>query len=259
MTMSTDGECALRVIVHPGAEGRAATLSAATRIEPSVGVHPDDGRDVELHVTPDQLELRWSGARRGVSLDVADLRRRLAQGRRTLLARAVACRPGLQVLDGMAGFGLDGLTLAALGCEVELVESHPVMAALLTDAIGRAERLIGGRARARVAAVQHVLGEASRDVVYLDPMFPESGKRALPKQRMQLLRAIAHAPPDDEVLAAWVALARAHARERVVVKRRRRDGVLPGAAPDWRISGRSVRFDVYRGRASDPVTRTGQR
>jgi 16S rRNA (guanine1516-N2)-methyltransferase len=250
------------VVAAPGAEVRAMALSRAFGIE---AARPDTSDDtgpmdaanmapavqpVELHVTLDRVELRRHGARRGISVEIAELRRRLAQGRRLALARAVGARPRLHVLDGMAGFGLDGLTLAALGCAVTLVERNPVMAALLADARDRTRRLISapGSAEVRVDDVLRTLSSRELwDVVYLDPMFPERSKRTLPKQRMQLLRELADPPPADDELARLVDVARTCARERVVVKRRLKDAALALSAPDWRILGRSLRFDVYRG------------
>jgi 16S rRNA (guanine1516-N2)-methyltransferase len=241
---------ALHIVCAPGAEPRALALSRSLRVPMTTAGAPRGSGVLELQVGVESLALRAAGARRGVSLDLVELRWRLAQGRRLALARAVGARAGLRVLDGMAGFGLDGLTLAVLGCEVDLVESHAVMAALLEDACARARPMMAerrGRAHVHHGDVTTVLAAGHWDVVYLDPMFPETARHALPKQRMQLLRAVAHGPPDDAGLAGIVEEARGRALERVVVKRRRRDPVLPGTVTDWDIRGRTVRFDVYRG------------
>ena len=83
------------------------------------------------------LQLQKSGERGGVGLSERDLQRRLRQGKRLLLARACAAGPGVSVLDATAGFGLDGLTLSALGCSVTLCERHPMVYELLEDAAHR--------------------------------------------------------------------------------------------------------------------------
>lgn len=43
------------------------------------------------------------------------------------------------VLDGTAGLGRDAFVLASLGCKVQMVERHPVVAALLDDGLKRAK------------------------------------------------------------------------------------------------------------------------
>ena len=195
------------------------------------------------------LRLVGPDAAPGVHLDVADVQRRLRQGRRLALAKACGVgRERIRVLDAMAGFGLDGITLACLGCDVVMVERNALLAELLYDAIARvrAKIEIAGSIDARRGDVRDVLAEARAfDCVYFDPMFPERDKAALPRRSAQMLAQLI-GPADDD-LHELIGEALPLATRRVVVKRRRLDPVLAGI--DWQIVGRSVRFDVYRGRA----------
>ena len=84
--------------------------------------------------------------------------------------------------------------------------------------------------------------EAEFDVIYFDPMFPVRGKTALPGKRMQYLAGLLG--DDPPFTGSLVELGRRQARSRVVVKRRSKDPVI--ARPDWQITGRTVRYDVYR-------------
>src|SRR5690606_40499174 len=61
-------------------------------------------------------------------------------GRGQPVARAVGLKPGIypKVLDATAGLGRDAFVLAALGCEVVMLERSPIIAALLEDALRRA-------------------------------------------------------------------------------------------------------------------------
>lgn len=157
------------------------------------------------------------------------------------IARACAARPGLTVLDAMAGWGGDGLALAGARCAVTMTESHPMVFAMLVDLVERCAsdvRVELEDARRRIPA--------GFDVVYLDPMFEPRRKTALPGKPMQVLRDIVRGEVgrDAPDLADTLALARRHARERVVMKRHTH--APPVGAPDWRIPGRTVRFDVYR-------------
>ena len=191
------------------------------------------------------LQLHKSGERGGVKLSDHDLRRRLRQGKRLLLARACAAGPGVSVLDATAGFGLDGLTLSALGCSVTLCERHPMVFALLEDSAHRlgSGALARGDIKLLQADAHDVLCGPDRfDVVYLDPMFPPRGKSALPNKRARYLADLVG--QDQESVAELLMRARRRARRRVVVKRRRLDPEL--GSPSFALHGRAVRFDVYQ-------------
>jgi len=191
------------------------------------------------------LQLHSSGERGGVRLSDNDLRRRLRQGKRLLLARACAAGPGVSVLDATAGFGLDGLTLSALGCSVTLCERHPMVYALLEDGALRlgSGALARGDIKLLQADARDVLhGPDCYDVVYLDPIFPPRGKSALPNKRARYLAELVGR--EQESVTELVAQARRRARRRVVVKRRRLDPEL--GSPTFALHGRAVRFDVYQ-------------
>ncbi len=162
--------------------------------------------------------------------------------RQSLLARAtgVAANAGLVVLDAMAGWGGDGLELASLGASVTMVEASPLAWSLLRQRID--ESGIGVTALYR-ADSWSIIEQGTWDVILLDPMFPERGRKGLAKLPMQTLKQIAHT--DDRTLAEWVAHALARARSRVVLKRRRTEKTI--GRPAWRIEGRTIRFDVYQG------------
>ncbi len=216
-----------------------------------VGMNPLASDAYRLVRTSVRLELRAGDDEHGVCLRIEDLQRRVRQGRQLALAKACGVRPGLRILDGMAGLGLDGMTLAMLGCEVLMVERNPLLAELLRDAVDCVRNSIdvAGAVSHRLADVRDVLSEAPVfDTIYLDPMFPARDKHALPRKSAQMLSSLLGAADDalPSIVADSIPLAR-----RVVVKRRRHDAAV--ARPDWEILGRSVRFDVYRGTASAEV------
>lgn len=197
-----------------------------------------------LETTASGLVLAKAGEPHGVSLRAADLERRVKQGRKSLLARACDARPGTTVFDAMAGFGLDGLTLARLGCEVTLCERDPMVFELLEDGVRRcaSDLLTAGHIHLVQADAADALGQPpGTDVVYLDPMFEPRSKSALPNKRAAFLLALLGS---GEPLDTLLNLARRSARTRVVIKRRRHDA--PVATPDFQLKGRSVRFDVYQ-------------
>jgi len=80
------------------------------------------------------------------------------------------------------------------------------------------------------------------DVIYLDPMFPDSNKKRLSKKPMQVLEQIVGDDPDaDELLP----LAQQVAKNRVVVKRHQHSPWLANQKPTMSFFGKSHRFDVY--------------
>jgi 16S rRNA (guanine1516-N2)-methyltransferase len=157
-----------------------------------------------------------------------------------------------QVVDATAGWGTDAATLAAAGRQVVLLERHPVLSALLRDAIER------GRARGHVAAGRLELIEAdarcwlataSTDVVLLDPMYPGVGAGPRKAEGLHLVR---HLVGDDLDQAELLAVARRAARRRVVVKRPSRAPPLAGRAPSGSLRGRTVRYDLYAPEEAPP-------
>lgn len=202
-------------------------------------------------MAPEQLDLKRQRPPSALA-DTANLRLpalgpRLRQGRRSALAKACAAAPGLRVHDALAGWGTDGLVLAALGCRVHMSERNPRVYAVLEQ---RLEEIAPGRdcrtSELRLTweledARSRWQGRDAFDVIYLDPMFDEHPKTARPAKHMQVLASIADRVDD---LGALLAAARCSASSRVVIKRRA--SARPVVPPDWSIDARSVRFDVYR-------------
>ena len=167
----------------------------------------------------------------------------------------VAAGLRLQVVDATAGLGRDALVLAHLGCDVTMLEQHPVMHALLADGLARGLVQAEGEflgvlqrlqlchidARSWLAAVERGEHEAP-DVVYLDPMFPPRDKSAKVKKDMALLHRLLGSEQD---LGSLLEVALRVARYRVVLKRP--DGKLPPElpAPTLWIGEQPAAFAVY--------------
>lgn len=169
---------------------------------------------------------------------------------RELLVRAARVK-GVEhprAVDATAGLGEDALLLAAAGFYVELYERDAVIAALLRDALERAQghpELAPVVERMELHEADSVEALRARaeppHVVLLDPMFPERRKSASVKKKLQLLQALER-PCDDEAELLEAAL---NARPRkVVIKRPAKGPWLAGRAPSYSIAGKAVRYDV---------------
>lgn len=216
-------------------------------------VAPGEHYDYLIESSPQGLALRKTGphAPHPVRVDFGEYwRQRGEHVGGELLARALRPKgsPPPRVLDATAGLGRDSLLMAALGCQVYMVERVPFIAALLEDALHRgrtagdpAVEELCGRMQLVQADSRLALPVVEVDVVYLDPMFAHK-KRGLSKKEMQFFQALVGDDEDsDQLLAPALALA----RKRVVVKRHAKAPYLAGQKPDFSSEGRAVRFDVY--------------
>lgn len=194
-----------------------------------------------LRFERDQLALCRGADQTGVRVQNSETRSRL----RGKFALGQACgtpRNGLTVLDATAGLGTDLLALYARGYQVAAYERSPVLWALMDSyllAYGISD--IELRLTDAVSTLDCRSAKVA-DVIYLDPMFPEHRKTALPGKAMQYLRELL--PAEQQPVNQLVESARRAATDRVVLKRRRSDPIL--GKPDWQISGPTVRYDVYR-------------
>lgn len=192
-------------------------------------------------------------------------RRRLAEGRKGLLGRAVglAREPAARttrVWDATAGFARDALWIAHAGARVVAFERDPWARALVESALARAiaagddliraaaERLElrAGDAREALRAAADLPAAERPQAILLDPMFPDKRGTALAKKEAQWLQALIGEGGDAEEDADLFAAARAAAPERIVVKRpRHARTIVPSPEPHHRFEGKSVRYDLY--------------
>jgi 16S rRNA (guanine1516-N2)-methyltransferase len=182
-----------------------------------------------------------------VDFNTPDISRRVREGPRLPLARAVGLKRGEPcpaVVDATAGLGRDAWTLAALGCEVQALERSAVIAALLRDGLRRGPAEFAARVHVQVGDAVHLLPGLEADVVLLDPMFEPDGKSALPPKHARYLQALA--PEDTAENAALFEAAYTAAGARVVVKRPHRGPPLvPSPKVNHSLTGKTIRFDVY--------------
>jgi 16S rRNA (guanine1516-N2)-methyltransferase len=217
---------------------------------------PESGYWLELG--PDKLELLTTGKHGSVFAEfvegAARHRRQQGGGRGQPVARAIGLKSGASlphVVDATAGLGRDAFVLATLGCQVTLIERSPVAAALLYDALERASVDVDTMEIAARMTLVHAdaitwlnqqQGEHQPDVVYVDPMFPDTGKSAAAKKDMQAFQQVIG---DDLDSSALLLAALGAASNRVVVKRPRLGAIIEGVAPSIQMEGKSTRFDIY--------------
>ncbi len=196
------------------------------------------------------LSVDPAGAEMAVKADFQQVlstrRRQQAQGELLIKAVQGRQRQPLFILDATAGMAADSMVMAAMGHQVLALEQSSVVYEVVQDGLQRAAHagisLLPDLHQAEAVAWLTINAEQMFDVIYLDPMFAESSKRALPRKNMQLLRRLTEAQTGSETL--W-SLAKTRARLRVVVKRPLKGGPLAGS-PDYSIKGQRIRFDIYQ-------------
>lgn len=172
--------------------------------------------------------------------------------RKELLARAIGLRPreNPTIVDATAGLGRDSFILAALGYNVTLLERSPALYAMLSDALQRAKAhpktagIVDRMHLIHADAIEWLPRQAPFNVIYLDPMFPERKKSALVKKEMIILQDIIGKDADSIHLFE---LAITCATHRVVVKRPRLAANISQIKPNFSLTGKSSRFDIYLG------------
>lgn len=178
-----------------------------------------------------------------------------------MIARACNLAEKPNLIDATAGLGHDTLLLATLGASVTLVERHPILFSLLEDS--QQQALKNAYLAPIVSRIHLVFADSAdylkqcavqshyRDVVYLDPMFPQRDqnqqaikKQAQVKKQMQLLHMLLPEDGEMDLGDQLLPLAQQIAK-RVVVKRPRLAVFLNDQQPDTQWQGDACRFDAY--------------
>ncbi len=151
-------------------------------------------------------------------------------------------------VDAAAGMGEDSFLLAAAGYEVYLFERDRVIAALLGDALRRAEedeqlRGIVGRMHLNEGDSIELMPQLgiTPEIVYLDPMFPPRKKSGLIHKKLQLIQKLEQPCADERELFA--AAAAMHPKK-IIIKRPLNGAPLADRKPSYTVKGKAIRYDV---------------
>ena len=243
----------------------AADQASAAQWATELGLPLTGEAEFALQVSVDGLQLQELGRAAPGPIRVDFIagalahRRQFGGGSGQMIAKAVGVQAGVRptILDATAGLGRDAFVLACLGCQVQMIERNPIVAALLADGLRRA--LLDVDVAGIVQRMPLLLGNAielmsawtaqAPQVIHLDPMFPSRDKSALVKKEMRLFKPLVGADDDaPQLRAAALALA----THRVVVKRPRKAPSIDGPAPTYSLDGKSSRYDVYAKKSLKP-------
>tara|TARA_B100000401_G_scaffold280213_1_gene191372 strand:+ start:5071 stop:5814 length:744 start_codon:yes stop_codon:yes gene_type:complete len=162
------------------------------------------------------------------------------------------CLKGLpsdfKALDATAGLGKDALEIAKnKNCQsVVLLEKERWLFYLLQEGINRTEdhKSLINVNKLTVKNDDSIkflrTGRGHFDLIYVDPMFQGTSKSKA-KSAMQALRDLTKKVDSD----CFLELAIKNASKRVIVKRHNKSKYLENKKPDYSITGKVVRYDVY--------------
>lgn len=136
-----------------------------------------------------------------------------------------------------------------------MLERSVVIYELLSDALARAKQhpqvaKIASLMQAHLADSTHLPDNwpvnARPHTLYLDPMYPHTGKSAAAKKEMQTLKKLLGFNQYDQVNDTKLLDAALHtATQRVVVKRPRSATPITGPKPVGEIRSSNTRYDIY--------------
>ena len=152
-------------------------------------------------------------------------------------------------VDMTAGLGEDAFLLAGAGCKVIMFEQDEVIASLLEDAIKRGKEIVEIKDvmdRMTLIKGDSIEGVKSLDIipdiVYLDPMFPQRQKSGLIKKKFQIIHELEKPCSNGADLLNAAISTKA---KKIIVKRPQKGENLVDIKPNYTISGKAIRYDVY--------------
>jgi 16S rRNA (guanine1516-N2)-methyltransferase len=161
-----------------------------------------------------------------------------------LLARAIGVKGAMRpkVLDLTGGLLGDTLLLLSFGCEVWVVERHPVIRFMILSALQNAHdsklSQLHFLSRDAISVLQDNL---KIDSIYFDPMFEDANEKTSPRKEMRIFRSLVGKDQDAEQVFQ---MAHSKGPKRLVVKRPRQSISLY-LKPSVQYIGKSTRYDVY--------------
>jgi 16S rRNA (guanine1516-N2)-methyltransferase len=153
------------------------------------------------------------------------------------LAKALGLKKGIPaplVLDVTAGMLNDTILIHSMGFNVNALERNPIAYIL-------------GRNTLEISKIDIQLNfqdandlEGEHDVIYFDPMYEETNKKALPKKEMRIFREVVGVDVDAKSVAEKL---KNHTR-RLVIKRSIKGKPLLDS-PNMTFEGKSTAYDVF--------------
>ena len=141
-------------------------------------------------------------------------------------------------------FGKDAFEIASRYNSIKIVEKVPWVHYLLKEGIRdfSQESDVFSGLQLELLDSTELLANESFEVIYLDPMFDTKLKKSESKKDIQLLKECLPDQQDNNLLL----VALESARNRVIVKRHPKLDYLLGKKPNFSITSKLIRYDIYK-------------
>lgn len=179
------------------------------------------------------------------------------------VVKACGVKPNkeLTIIDATAGLGRDAFILASHGAKVFMLERNPAIRLLLNQALIKLKHVATASPDIKKIQLELLdfpnIGKISWqsvessglnlpvDVVYIDPMYPKTGKaKALVKKEMQIFQSFIGGDLDSDILLEQGL----NLAKKVVVKRPAGAPFLAQKTPNSSLKTKAHRFDIYVGK-----------
>lgn len=231
--------------------GEGADRESALALSRHIGAPLSDTMGDGLSLVIDDTGLSLVGYGMRYQGDFSRMLKRVEKGRlyHEMLVRIAKTKSEHPVaVDAAAGMGEDAFLLAAAGYEVYLFERDAVIAALLKDAMNRAENdprladIVGRMHLTEGDSIEFIPNLSIQpEIVYLDPMFPPRRKSGLIHKKLQLIQKLEQPCADEtELYEAAVSLR----PKKIIIKRPLNGTPLADVKPGYTVKGKAIRYDV---------------
>jgi 16S rRNA (guanine1516-N2)-methyltransferase len=138
-----------------------------------------------------------------------------------------------------------------MGCDVQCIERHPVVAFLIQSALEKARHPLLDKFKFQSADALEFLDTSPYvEVIFYDPMFEDPNQKSMPRKEMRIFRSVVQSDQDIE---AVMRKALGLSVRRVVVKRPRLSvPVISSPEVSVTYSGKATRYDVYLSQIHGP-------
>ncbi len=203
-----------------------------------------DGKELNFHWYDEHHQVE-----RAVSFNfretLSDLQKKLGPPPKELLGKALGKGECLTVWDLSGGTGRDALSFYHWGHKVKVFERHPVIAALLINAL-RTQPKMMERFEVVFGSAHEMSHYDEPEVIYYDPMYPDDVKKSRPRKEMALFKVLTGGDTDQEIVLDWAINSGA---KRIILKRplKARPGVgESNPKPTASFKGKTIRFDLWQ-------------
>ncbi|MBK22635.1 MAG: hypothetical protein CME70_01410 [Halobacteriovorax sp.] len=225
--------------------------------EPPIEIRPLFNEIRELPDSPEEglywdgkeLKFHWYDEHHQIEREVyfnfretlSDLQKKLGPPPKELLGRALGKGESLEVWDISGGTGRDALSFYHWGHKVKVFERHPIIAALLINALRLEPRMIE-RFEVVYGSAHELNHIETPEVIYYDPMYPEEIKKSRPRKEMALFKVLTNGDSDQETVLDWALNSGA---KRIILKRPIKASEC-SPKPTASFKGKTIRFDLWQ-------------